>query len=194
MHGTTIWDLEQNIFRKMKVIYCILRGIVKAYDLLGVFINQRGVYENWGAGLMYLKTTETEKCLQKRFRAQKEDLGVIENFADGIAVLAALRYFKKIAYLKAVPKQDYRLFVAPTLSSDELFFYSVAEMFCERFIAGSRPRYEYDIFALSSLRVNYTFNNVPAFDDTFNCGRRPRCMVLPSEWPQDKLDMAAEVL
>ncbi|CAN8009885.1 unnamed protein product, partial [Ixodes pacificus] len=128
MYGHNYMDLEANVFRKAKVIFKIMRGIMKAYDTIGAFINERGMFENWVTGYALQQTSVLERCIQRNIRREmKPPLSVVENFVDYIAMKATATYYRKLVRTLAYPRVDYRLDAYKILSSQELFFHAIGE-------------------------------------------------------------------
>ncbi|CAN8003723.1 unnamed protein product, partial [Ixodes hexagonus] len=182
MYGHDYMDLGSNVFRKAKLIFKIMRGIMKAYDQIGAFVNEKGMFENWVSGYALQQTSVLERCIQRNIRRElKPPISVLENYVDYIAFKAAAKYYRQLVRTLAYPRVDYRLNEYKLLSSHELFFHAIGEDFCQRIRGPARPRYRTDAFTLNRLRVKHGFDSMEYFLETYACVKRTKCKVLESD-------------
>ncbi|KAM7311945.1 neprilysin-1 [Ixodes scapularis] len=172
-------ELDIAVLDLVKSGYRIGRNLLKAIDERGGYIDSNHMRTDWMGYYTRQRLSTNKDCVYKQYSGRRvaetrltlnANATVNEDMIDVAVITPLLRFYRKMIYEKAYPFPDYRLSGLHHVSSDQLFFYSLAESFCEK---TSREAAEELIqngtFSPMKYRINNSLRNSAYFAKAFFC-------------------------
>ncbi|XP_042146122.1 neprilysin-1 [Ixodes scapularis] len=178
-HGPMYARDKNLVLDLVKSGYRIGRNLLKAIDERGGYIDSNHMRTDWMGYYTRQRLSTNKDCVYKQYSGKRvaetrltlnANATVNEDMIDVAVITPLLRFYRKMIYEKAYPFPDYRLSGLHHVSSDQLFFYSLAESFCEK---TSREAAEELIqngtFSPMKYRINNSLRNSAYFAKAFFC-------------------------
>lgn len=178
-HGPMYARDNRLILDLVKSGYRIGRNLLKAIDERGGYIDSEHAREDWMGYYTRQRLMANKQCVFKQYTSKRvpesrlklnANATIDEDMIDVAIVTPLLRFFRKLIYEKAYPFPDYRLQGLHHVSSDQLFFYSLAESFCEKTTREAVDELiNNGTFSPNKYRINNPLRNSQHFTKAFAC-------------------------
>lgn len=178
-HGPMYARDNRLLLDLVKSGYRIGRNLLKAIDERGGYIDSEHAREDWMGYYTRQRLMANKQCVFKQYSNKRvpesrlklnANATIDEDMIDVAIVTPLLRFFRKLIYEKAYPFPDYRLQGLHHVSSDQLFFYSLAESFCEKTTREAVDELiNNGTFSPNKYRINNPLRNSQHFTKAFAC-------------------------
>ncbi|EEC11764.1 hypothetical protein IscW_ISCW009807, partial [Ixodes scapularis] len=131
LKGDKLWIKFFNVYRKLyeSIDYSYAYSYLTTADAR---VEAYRKLKDVRVQLFFINATMTDPLLNLYGGQLNANATVNEDMIDVAVITPLLRFYRKMIYEKAYPFPDYRLSGLHHVSSDQLFFYSLAESFCEK--------------------------------------------------------------
>ncbi|KAH6932073.1 hypothetical protein HPB50_002828 [Hyalomma asiaticum] len=172
-------ELDIALLDLVKSGYRIGRNLLKAIDERGGYIDSEHAREDWMGYYTRQRLMSNKQCVYKQYTSKRvaesrlklnANATIDEDMIDVAIITPLLRFYRKLIYEKAYPFPDYRLQGLHHVSSDQLFFYSLAESFCEKTTREAVDELiNNGTFSPNKYRINNPLRNSQHFTKAFAC-------------------------